>query len=123
MPPNGVGRCVSTPRAARRCGSSLGTASSSPSTSCAGDVMSLSGGKGNSRANTESSSTTVNETTNNVDNSVRVLATDFGSVQAGTDVARDALSANSDVAQTAINAGSDLARDALSFSGDAARIS
>jgi hypothetical protein len=75
-----------------------------------------SGGKGNSRARTTSSSTTNNETTNFVDNSVHT--SDFGAVQAGTDVATRALEENSEVARASIGAGRDLAGSAFDTARD-----
>ncbi len=78
--------------------------------------MALSGGKGNSRADTSSSSTTVTETTNNVDN--RVTVTDFGAVSAGADIAHEAL----DSLAAALRSNENVTRDALSVTGDTARL-
>ncbi len=48
-----------------------------------------SGGKGNSRANTSSESNTVNTTTTSIDN--RIYQSDFGAIQAATDIGLEAL--------------------------------
>ena len=61
--------------------------------------MALSGGKGNSKANTQSSSSTVNTTTTNVDN--RIYTSDAGALTAATDIATTALRSNAAALDTA----------------------
>jgi hypothetical protein len=65
--------------------------------------MALSGGKGNSRANTQSSSSTTNTTVTNVDN--RVNTSDFGAITGAFDVVREALRQSTDVNADVLNFG------------------
>lgn len=74
-------------------------------------------GKGSSASKNTSTSSTNNTTVVTTDN--RVYQSDFGAVEAGTNVARDAITSNERVTGDAISAMSDVSSDAISLGRDA----
>lgn len=76
----------------------------------------MSGGKGNSRANTASTANTSQTTTNNIDN--RVYTSDFGAIQEGADVAREALRTGENVFLDLGNLAESLGIEAIRGSGE-----
>lgn len=79
--------------------------------------MSLSGGKGNSKANTQSSSSTTNTNITNVDN--RVYTSDMGALTAAENIATASLDNNAAAFAGARQSITDAIADALGFGRDA----